>query len=119
LRITRSEIIHGSTGLAKTRRRVVYIWLTGIKEDHDKLDDENMLRWAEVVACHRDLVAPQRGGGGDKGGRALPPFRFPAAVYMESSYALGDALLGRRKWSDPEVLEQRDILLGNDDDAAL
>jgi hypothetical protein len=31
---------------------------------------------------------------------------------------LGDALLGRRRWDDPEVLADRDVLLGPDDDAA-
>ncbi|KAI9774030.1 MAG: hypothetical protein M1839_001915 [Geoglossum umbratile] len=37
---------------------------------------------------------------------------------MESSSALGDALVGRRKWTDPQVGKERDILLGGDDERA-
>jgi hypothetical protein len=33
---------------------------------------------------------------------------------MGSSSAIGDALIGRRKWTDPQVVEERDILLGSD-----
>lgn len=115
LRISRPEIIHGSTNAGHRRRRVIYTWLTGIQEDHHTLDNPDALNWDEVAACHRDLEAPSKGVGGDRPTHSVPPFRFPASSYMESSYALGDALLGRRKWTDPEVLYQRDVLLGTDD----
>jgi len=82
------------------------------------LDNPNTLNWEGVSACHRDLVAPTKGVGGEKPTHSVPPFRFPAAIYMESAYALGDALLGRRKWTDPEVMEQRDVLLGEDHELA-
>ena len=49
---------------------------------------------------------------------SLPIGRFPASLIVENVYALGDALLVKRRWDDPEVLEIRDILLGSDDHAA-
>ena len=98
---------------------MIYTWLTGISEDHETLDKEGTLTYEEIAACHRNLEAPARGVNGDVPTHSLPPFRFAGSVVLESSSALGDALVGRRKWTDPEVIGERDILLGNDDDAAL
>jgi hypothetical protein len=64
------------------------------------------------------MEAPARGVGGDIPTHSVPPFRFPASIVLPSSYPLGDALLGRRRWDDPEVLLERDILLGPDHAAA-
>ena len=47
-----------------------------------------------------------------------PEFGFPAATKLDSSSAIGDALVGARLWTDPNVLQERDILLGSDDDGA-
>jgi hypothetical protein len=38
---------------------------------------------------------------------------------MESSSALSDALIGRRKWDDPMVIYEANLVLGTDDNAAL
>jgi hypothetical protein len=38
---------------------------------------------------------------------------------MPSTSALCDILIGRRSWTDPQVLEERDIVLGADDVLAL
>jgi hypothetical protein len=34
---------------------------------------------------------------------------------MESSSALEDALVGRRRWTDPQACKERDILLSQND----
>ena len=39
-------------------------------------------------------------------------------MVLGSTSALGDALVGRRKWTDVEVIRERNILLGPDSDAA-
>ncbi len=119
LRLTRPEIIHGSTPKCCRRRRVIYAWHTGIQSDHLTLENPGTLNWEGVAACHRDLEAPARGVGGEIPTHSVPPFRFPAAIYLESSYPLGDALLARRRWDDPEVVLERNILLGPDHDLAL
>jgi len=64
------------------------------------------------------MEAPARGVGGEIPTHSVPPFRFPASILLEYSYALGNALVGRRRWDDPEVLMERDILLGPDVDKA-
>ena len=117
VRITRPEIIHGSTPNATIRRRVIYPWFTGIKEDHNTLEIAGQLSWGEVAACHRDMLAPRRGVGGDTVSFSCPVYRFAAGIHMPSSSALSDALIGRRSWEDPEVLHERDILLGSDTNA--
>ena len=38
---------------------------------------------------------------------------------MESSSALCDALIGRRKWNDPFVIMEAQLVLGKDDEAAM
>jgi len=67
----------------------------------------------------RDLEAPAKTVNGEIPKYSLPPFRFPAAINLGSSYPLGDALIARRRWDDPEVLAERDILFGPDDQLAL
>ena len=49
VRITRPEIIHGSTPNATIRRQVIYPWFTGIKEDHNTLEIAGQLSWGEVL----------------------------------------------------------------------
>jgi len=119
IRLTRPNIIHGSTKKTERQRRVIYSWHTSIADDHHELEIPGQLSWEEVAACHRDLEAPKRGVGGEPVVHDRPPFRFPAAVSMNSSTALCDALIGRRKYTDPLVIHEANILLGDDDQAAL
>jgi hypothetical protein len=119
VRITRPDIIHGSTNTAKRQRRVIYPWHTSIAENHHDLDSPGQHSWEEISACHRDLEAPTRGVGGELVTKDRPPYRVPAAVSMASSSALCDALIGRRKYTDPSVLMEVAILLGDDDEAAM
>src|SRR5438876_11974461 len=70
------------------------------------------------VIRFRDLKASFKGVSDNKLAHSVPLFGFSASLYMKSSYALGDALLGWRNWTDPEMVCQRDILLGPDDQAA-
>lgn len=118
LRITLPSVLHGATSTVNIRRRVIYAWFTGIQEDHETLEIPGQLTWSEVAACHRDLEAPLRGVGGDIPSHSVPPFRFPASIHIPSSYPLGDALLGRRKYDDPEVILDIQRLLGPDDAVA-
>jgi hypothetical protein len=47
-----------------------------------------------------------------------PKERVGGSVMFASTSALGDALIGRRKWTDIEVMRERDILLGPDSKSA-
>jgi hypothetical protein len=119
VRITDPAIIHGATAEVQRRRRLIFPWHTRIQEDHEQLEIPGQHTWSELAACHRDMVAPLRGVSGNAVAHSRPKDRFPAAVQMTSSSALSDALIGRRRWTDPEVIEERNVLLGSDDAAAL
>ena len=119
VRLTRPDIIHGSTSKMPRRRRVLYSWHTAIQTDLKTLEIPGQLTWDEVSNCHLNMVAPTRGVGGEAITHSLPPYRFPAAIAMESVSPLCDTLIGRRNWNDIEVFMERDIILGEDDAAAL
>ena len=75
--------------------------------------------WQELSMYHTTMLPPTQGVGGNAAIHSRPKTRFPPAVHMPSSSALCDALIGRRPWTDPQVLEERDIVLGTDDELAL
>ncbi|KAI9765327.1 MAG: hypothetical protein M1839_005527 [Geoglossum umbratile] len=118
IRVTRPEIIHGSTPFSNRRRRTLNPWYSGILENHEDSEIHGTLSWSELAACHRDLEAPAREPSGQTPRYGLLGFRFPGSIVMEGSSALGDALVGKRKWTDPQVVKERDILLGGDDENA-
>ena len=118
LRIMRPEILHGSPVSTKDNSRTLSAWHVGIDESHEHLDIDNFTSWSDLAACHRDLEAPVTDPSGHTLWFGRPEHRFPGAVVLESSSALGDALVGRRKWSDPQVIQERNILLGDDDHKA-
>jgi hypothetical protein len=119
VRITRGEIIHGSTKGVFSRRRVLFPWHTAIQEDHQTLEIPGQHTWQELSMYHTIMLPPTQGVGGNTAIHSRPKTRFPPAVHMPSSSALCDALIGRRPWTDPQVLEERDIVLGTDDELAL
>ena len=123
IRISRPEILHGSgsskmNGVAKTKRIVVNPWFVGIQEDHSTLDIPESGSWELYSACHRDHKATRNTPSGQFNVHGLPPFRFPASVALRDISALSDALVGLRRWDDPLVMRERDVLLGEDEAAS-
>jgi len=115
--ISLPEIFLGSTPFCHKDRCAIYTWPTGIDEDHVYLDNAETLDWQGVASCLRDLEAPTTGVSGDSP-RSRPEAKFPAAVMLESVSALCNALVGRRKWTDRDVVEERDTLLWEDEEAS-
>jgi hypothetical protein len=118
VRVTHPGNLHGSTKITARQRRVIYTWHTSIASNHKDLEIPGQHTWDELAACYRDLEAPSQGVGGESVTHSRPPFRFPAAVAMNSSSALCDALIGRRKWTDPSVIYEAGLILGKDSDVA-
>ena len=118
IRITLPTVLHGSSPKATICRRVIYPWFTAIQSDHETPEIPGQHPWSEISNLHRDLEAPIYGVAGDKVTQDRPPYRFPAAIKLDSVSPLSDALVGRRRWTDPEVTYERDILLGPDHDKA-
>jgi hypothetical protein len=118
IRITRPDMLHGSTPQADRRRRTVFVWHCGIREDHETLDLEEAERWSELVQCHQGLITPKKSTSGEGFRYGCPPFTFPGVTKLVSTSKVGDAMVGARRWDDPRVLEERNILLGPDAEAA-
>lgn len=118
LRLTLPTLIHGSTPRSTARRRTLFAWYTGIAEDHETLYDARDMTWSEVAACHRDLRIPPREPAGSAPLHRVPDWVFPASVVLDRVSPLAAALVGARRWTDPAVLRERDVLLGPDDRSA-
>lgn len=122
IRVSRPEILHGSTankdGYAESQRWVVNPWFVGIQDDHETLDVPESGTWASIAQTHRDLLATNGTPSGQTNIHGRPMERFPASVALRNISALSDALIGLRRWDDPQVLADRDILLGSDDRAS-
>ncbi|KAI9760825.1 MAG: hypothetical protein M4579_001455 [Chaenotheca gracillima] len=120
LRISRPELIHGSTKVAGHRRRSLFAWHRGIEEDLQTLDLPDALDWNDLAhICHGALQIPSREPQGQIPSPAPPaPNAFSGAVRMTGAAPLSEALVGIRRWDDPMVLHERNILLGPDDEAA-
>jgi hypothetical protein len=118
VRLTLPQLIHGSTGRSVKRRRTILPWFMGIGKDHEQLEAAGCLGWNEVRLCHLDLEVPEKDPSRYGYRMGAPEGRFAGPVVLGSSPALGDALVGRREWTDPEVLQKRDVLLGPDVRAA-
>ncbi len=119
VRITRPDIMHGSTSKANSRRRTLFAWFCGIRSDHETLDLEESETWSQVSACHQSFMAPRKSTSGEGFRYGRPAIPFPATTRMASTSPIGDALVGSRRWTDPQVTRMVETLLGPDDTAAL
>ncbi|KAI9765616.1 MAG: hypothetical protein M1840_007305 [Geoglossum simile] len=119
IRITRPDIMHSSTSKANSRRRTLFAWFCGIRADHQTLDLKESETWSEVSACHQSFTAPMKSTSGEGFRYGRPIIPFPATTRMASTSPIGDALVGSKRWTDPQVTRMVEILLGPNDEAAL
>jgi hypothetical protein len=118
IRLTLPTLMHGSTPQADRRRRSLFAWYSAIAEDHETLQDAPTLTWSQVAICHRDRLIPTREPAGCAPLHGVPGWAFPGSILLDRVSPLAEALVGSRRWTDPDVLRERDILLGSDDDAS-
>jgi hypothetical protein len=118
VRLTRPEILHGSTPNSTVVRRVIYPWFSAIQPDHETMEIPGQHTWSELAALHIRMEAPRKGVSGATVTLDRPPYPFPAVVKLDSVAPICDALRGHAAWTDPLVQFQRDIILGPDRDAA-
>ncbi|KAI9765365.1 MAG: hypothetical protein M1840_007445 [Geoglossum simile] len=88
IRLSRSDIIHGSTDEGTRLRLVIFPSFTAINDDHKLMENPDCMNWEELFSCHNDLVC------------------------------LPQALVGLKEWTEPDVIFERNILLGPDDNRA-
>ena len=115
VRMTMASIIHGSTKSCDHDRKVVFPWLMGIEEDHENLELYGTCPWEEASRSHRDMVAIKKEPSGQSHHFAIGEERFSASVELRGISALGDALVGARRWDSKSVIRERDVVLGEDD----
>ena len=77
------------------------------------------MNWEELSKCHKDLIGPTKKSLGNEPRKGVAGIRFPGALPIKSVYFLPQALDGIKKWTDPDVIFERNILLGPDDKRAL
>ena len=99
IRLTRGEIIHGSTATGNLPRRVVYPWFIGIAEDHETLDIPGAETWSQVSGYHRDFAPPHK----QASGRAAGTYggqvdRLLSKLGLSTTCAISNALVGRCRW---------------------
>jgi len=119
IRITRPDILHGSTPVSRLRRRTILPCYIAVSPDHDKLENEECETWGQLSHCHRTMEAPTLSTSGFGFAYGGPGIRFPAGVLLESSSAIGDAISCLRRWDDALVVEELGILFGTNDTSAL
>ena len=115
VRMTMASIIHGSTKGCDCTRKVVFPWLMAIEEDHENLELSGTCSWEEVSRSHRDMVPIKKEPSGQNHHFGIGGGRFVASVELRGISALGDALVGARRWDSKSVIRERDLVLGRDD----
>ena len=113
VRISMPHLPHGSTGPCTRVWRTTFPWYIMIQEDDESLETLESGSWEDISRSHRDLVAPVVTPSGHPNRYGVIPWRFPGSVELTGISALSDALVGRRRWSSPAALAERDIILGS------
>jgi hypothetical protein len=120
IRLSRAELIHGSTSKGLRPRRLIFPWFTGIQDDGEALDMAGAEMWTQISTYHRDMEVPRKQASGKaastygvQGNTLLPKIMLPAGC------AISNALVGRVKWSDMLVQRELGILFGEDDQKAV
>jgi hypothetical protein len=111
VRVTLPHIPHGADGPTVSTRRTMLPWFVGLQDDGEALEVIEGGTWSDLAAAHRDLVSPVATPSGLANRYGAIPYRFPAAVEVAGLGALSDALVCRRRWDSPAVLQERDIML--------
>lgn len=65
------------------------------------------------------MIAPKKSTSGEGFRYGRPDFTFPGTTKLRSTSFIGDAIVGARRWTDSEVILERNLLLGDDEAAAL
>lgn len=113
VRVTLPQIPHGA-GPSTGTRRTMLPWFVGVQDDLESLEVVEGGTWSDLSKAHRDLTSPTATPSGHPNHYGAIPYRFSAAVELTGIGALSDALVCRRRWDSPQVLHERDVVLGGD-----
>ena len=104
---------HGSHGPATATRRTFLPWYIRIQDDHEQLEVNKAGTYLMISAAYREQTAPSALPSGFPNRYGAIPYAFPAGTQLTGLGEISDALVGRIKWTDPNVQMVRTILLGS------
>ncbi|KAF7882061.1 hypothetical protein EAF00_011577 [Botryotinia globosa] len=117
-RFTMPQIPHGAQPRYPDmpKRRTILPWMSRVAEDHMTLPntDHGAGTVQDVALARVACMPPKATQSGQPIFNSHIPYRFPGCVRLDSLGALSDALLGLRRWDAPEVVEEQEILFGED-----
>src|SRR6185295_14398982 len=105
---------HCSIGPSPGTRRTLFPWFVKIQDDEEHLEMIEAGTWSSNAAHYRDLTAPEATAIGNHHRHAYTDYRWPASVPLHGLRPISDALVGRRRWTDPIIIRDRNILLRSD-----
>lgn len=115
VRITKPEIVHGSTASQGPQiRRTILPWFVGVRADGETLDNRESDTWSTIAKCHIKQEAPKLTPSGLPNRFGPIPFRFPASVSLNIDNPVSQALVCKMAWDDPVVQAYANLLLGAD-----
>jgi hypothetical protein len=117
VRITKPELVHGSTDTTAIRRTVLP-WYVGLRSDGKTLDTVESGTWDQLCLAHARQEAPFSSPSGHPNLYGAIPHRFAAATKLNLDSAVSQALVCGRRWDDPAVIHEANLLLGPDRAAA-
>ena len=117
VRITKPELIHGSTDTTAIRRTVLP-WYMGVQPDGKTLDTVESGTWDQLCIAHARQTAPFSSPSGHPNMFGTIPHRFAPATRLNLDSAVSQALVCGRHWDDPTVIQEANLLLGSDRAAA-
>jgi hypothetical protein len=74
--------------------------------------------WTELIETYRDLFPAKSTLSGFSNRYSKVFYAFPAAVTISGLGMLSDAIVCRVKWNDPDILHERDVMFGDNQQAA-
>jgi hypothetical protein len=111
VRITTPHLPHGAQGPAAGYRRTILPWYVRVQGDNETLEIVEAGTWSELSLTHTAKTMPPATPSGYKVQYGKPPYRFPGSGSFLSDLPLSQALVGRRRWDDEELLDQVEQLV--------
>jgi len=88
-------------------------WFVSLSDDLQQLETLESGTWTELAEAHRDLLPAKSTPSGLSNRYNKVFYAFPAVITIFSLGILSDAIICRAKWNNPNILHERDIMLGN------
>lgn len=119
VRVTQSEIIHGSTAsTGNVPCRTIFPWFVGVQTKERVLDVEECDDWSALSHSHITQTALKLTPSRLANRCAVPLYQFPASVQLETKSYIGQALVCRMQWEDPLAVKETQEILSLRYDAA-